>query len=268
MLAMAKERNIEVGFNTNATLLDGRHRKMLLDLGIDWVHVSIDAASREVFEGIRLRANFDKVVGNLRSLVEERGPNPKPRVQLNAVLMRRTVRDLEGLVRLAADLAVDRLWIQQLSHDLGDTAHRSDFDGLRTFTNAECLWTGPDDGEDAALVRRALGAAVRLADQLGVEIRIPEINPPLGEPTGDQMAHVDELPCDWPWRSAYVNHDGGVQPCCMLMGEDRAHMGNLHDAGGFAGVWNGEAYHDFRQKLLSPEPPDVCRSCANYRHRF
>jgi hypothetical protein len=54
----------------------------------------------------------------------------------------------------------------------------------------------------------------------------------------------------------------------MLMGQDRANLGNVNDSGGFAGLWNGDAYQDFRLRLLSPEPPDVCRSCANYRHRF
>jgi MoaA/NifB/PqqE/SkfB family radical SAM enzyme len=162
MIAFAKGRGVEVGFNTNGTLLDRRHRQMLLELGVDWVHVSVDAATPEVFEGIRLRASFERIVGNLRALVVERGEHHSPRVQLNAVLMRRTLSQLGGLIRLAADLGVDRLWVQQLSHDLSDTAERPEFAALRAFTREECLWSG-DDAAQQRDVAAALEGAGRLA---------------------------------------------------------------------------------------------------------
>jgi radical SAM protein with 4Fe4S-binding SPASM domain len=73
--------------------------------------------------------------------------------------------------------------------------------------------------------------------------------------------------CDWPWRSGYVTRDGQLQPCCMVMGTDRANLGRLADAS-FAELWHGPAYQAFRAKLLSDEPPDVCRGCSSYRGMF
>ena len=73
--------------------------------------------------------------------------------------------------------------------------------------------------------------------------------------------------CDWPWRSAYVTHDARVQPCCMVMGSDRATLGEVPD-GGFAEVWTGDAYVDFRRGLAEGDPPDVCRGCSVYRGVF
>jgi radical SAM protein with 4Fe4S-binding SPASM domain len=128
--------------------------------------------------------------------------------------------------------------------------------------------------------------AAELAERLGLDVRLPGTAAIAGEdavpepPTpqgaiaqgaiaqGADEGAIDELPCDWPWRSSYVNHDGRVQPCCMLMGDDRATMGSLGAAGGFAAVWNGERYTEFRERLLSPAPPDVCRGCAYYRGHF
>jgi MoaA/NifB/PqqE/SkfB family radical SAM enzyme len=46
MVSLAKARRIRVGFNTNGMLLDARHRRALLDLEVDWVHVSVDAPRR------------------------------------------------------------------------------------------------------------------------------------------------------------------------------------------------------------------------------
>ena len=73
--------------------------------------------------------------------------------------------------------------------------------------------------------------------------------------------------CDWPWRSAYVTHDGQVQPCCMVMGSDRAVLGDL-SRGRFADIWAGPEYAGFRERLLGDTPPRVCEGCALYRHTF
>ena len=54
--------------------------------------------------------------------------------------------------------------------------------------------------------------------------------------------------CGWPSRSAYVRHDGKVQPCCMLMGGDRAILGEL-ERESFPVIWRGERYGAFRDAL-------------------
>jgi radical SAM protein with 4Fe4S-binding SPASM domain len=254
----AKDRGIEVGFNTNGVLLDERRAALLVDLGIDWVHVSLDAASAGPFEAIRAGASFDRIVANLRRLVDvrSRAGSSKPAIQLNSVLMRRTLRELIPLVRLAKDIGVDRLWVQQLSHDFSDTAADEAYAGLRRFVDEEILW---GDDVDVASVSHVVGAARRLADELGLDIRLPETQPAERAPAA--------LPCDWPWRSSYVNHDGRVQPCCMVMGSERATMGNAFEDG-FESVWNGERYVEFRRRLLSDDPPEVCRGCAHHRGTF
>jgi MoaA/NifB/PqqE/SkfB family radical SAM enzyme len=256
MIEYATARGIEVGFNTNATLLDGRRSERLVELGVSWVHVSVDGATAETFEHVRDGAKFDKVVANLRRLVQTRrrlGAD-LPRLQLNTVVMRRNVAELPDLVRLAADIGVDRMWVQQLSHDFSDADAGGDYDAIRAFTDAEALWGSP------------LDAAAAVARQLGLDLRLPRTVDELEDRTSPQ-----EPGCDWPWRSAFVTADARVQPCCMVMGADRAVLGDLHDdsAGGLAGVWHGDAYAEFRRRLLTPDdPPDVCRGCSQYRRVF
>jgi radical SAM protein with 4Fe4S-binding SPASM domain len=103
-------------------------------------------------------------------------------------------------------------------------------------------------------------AARDVARALGIELRLPklEASPP---------PEVGAPGCDWPWRSTYVTHTGRVQPCCMIMGGDRAVLGNLTETS-FGDIWHGAAYRAFRAALLSPTPPDVCRGCAMYRGVF
>ena len=106
-------------------------------------------------------------------------------------------------------------------------------------------------------------AARSLAGRLGVELRLPRLEEP-----PPRARRENEPACHWPFESSYVAHDGRVQPCCMVMGADRAVLGRL-DEQGFAAIWAGEPYRNFRQRLLGDaDPPEVCAGCSLYRRVF
>jgi radical SAM protein with 4Fe4S-binding SPASM domain len=253
IIAEAVGRGISVGFNTNATLLTRERSDALVAAGVDWVHVSIDGAQPATFATIRRGAHLETVVSNLRGLVAARtaAGRAAPWIQLNVVLMRANRAELAALVRLAADVGVDRVWVQGLSHDFSDVAADEGFLQIRRWTSRQQL----TDAELAAAVREAAA----LAADLGVDARWPG--------GAEAPRRAGEPACDWPWRSAYVNHDGTVQPCCMLMGRQRGVMGNVAD-GPLSELWRGRAYTELREELLSDEPPQMCHGCAVYRRRF
>ena len=261
MVEAAKARGLRVGFNTNGTLLTVPKAEALVAAGVDWMHVSVDGASAATFEHIRDGARLDQVLRNLRRLIDVRRrlASATPNVQLNAVLMRSNAHELLDLVRLAADIGVDRLWLQALSHDFSDTADDDvAYVEIRRFAQEEAMWAETDD---------LFAAATTLAAELGVELRLPEDGP------AEELAVVDEaggdetLPCDWPWNGAYVTHTGKVQPCCMVMGDDRMVLGDLADTP-LPQVWDSPEYQRFRDQLRSDDPPAVCKGCSSYRRVF
>jgi hypothetical protein len=81
-----------------------------------------------------------------------------------------------------------------------------------------------------------------LARELGLNLRLPK----------SQAASAHRRPgepgCDWPWRSAYLNLDGTVQPCCMLLaatpGTDGQHLRSAD-----------QPDLEVRTGLLGPDPP-------------
>lgn len=258
MIEYASARGISVGVNTNATLLTAARAEELIRAGLDWLCVSLDGATAATYESIRDGASFARVVGNIAGLVEARRRlgGARPRLRLVFVAMRRNVAELPALVRLAAAWGVEYVWVQNLSHSFGDTDPAGAYGEIREFTAAEALWAGPAPG-----VARIFAEARALAGRLGVELRLPRTEEraarrPRGAPG-----------CDWPWRAAYVTHDGHVQPCCMLMGSERGRLGEVVGEE-FATVWHGAAYRDFRAALLGADPPDVCRGCSLYRGVF
>ncbi|MFE9746907.1 radical SAM protein [Saccharothrix saharensis] len=263
MVRCAADRGIEVGFNTNGVLLDRRWARDLIGAGAGWVHVSLDGATAATYEDVRHSTTFaprpgqfDRVVGNLRALLAERAAagSARPVVKLVFVAMRRNVAELPDLVALAADLGVDELWVQNLSHSFSDTDPAGRYAAIREYAARESLETDPAAGRDAFAVAREVAAA------RGLPIRLPRVE----EAT---PVDADRPGCTWPWDSAYITHRGEVQPCCMVMGSDRATLGRLRDRT-FADVWHGEAYQAFRAGLLDHRPAEVCRGCALYRGTF
>lgn len=261
MVATCAARGIRVGFNTNGTLLTARRIDALLRAGLDWLHVSVDGATPRTFESIRDGARFDQVIRNLRRVVAARATldSTSPTVQLNAVLMRANLPELVDLVRLAADVGVDRMWVQALSHDFGDTTRDDEtYVAIRSHAAAQAVWY------DRGPVPPALDEARRVASELGLDLRLPEQGP---EPHWTAPLTADDLPCDWPWTGAYITHRGLVQPCCMVMGDDRVVLGDLATAS-LSDIWHDEPYRRFRSALLTPRPPTVCQGCSSYRRVF
>lgn len=259
MIEHAATRRLRVGFNTNATLLHRRAAERLVRARLAWLCVSVDGATAATYESIRDGARFADVERNVRGLVEvvrEQGATLTD-LSIVFVAMRRNVAELPDMVRLAQSWGVPKLRVQNLSHSFEDAATQEEYSQIRSFTLREALFQGADPAAE-----RAFAEARRVASELGVALRLPAL---------DEAARRPREPgapgCDWPWRSSYVQRDGKTQPCCMLMGDDRAILG---DAGttAFEDVWRGPAYGAFREALLSGEPPDVCGGCSMYRGVF
>jgi MoaA/NifB/PqqE/SkfB family radical SAM enzyme len=257
MVAEAADRGIEVGFNTNGTLLTRSRAEALVRAGLGWLYVSLDGATATTYEAIRRGASFARVVANVRGLVDARRRSgaSRPEVRLVFVAMRRNVHELPALVRLAADLGVDEVSVQNLSHSFDDVGDDPAYEGIRTYAEREALWASDD-----APVGAMWAEAAAEAERLGLPLHLPKVEPRHAPAAG-------EPGCDWPWTGTYVLHDGRVQPCCMVMGDDRAVLGAVGDSG-FTEVWHGPAYREFRRRLLDGPPPDVCVGCAYHRGTF
>ncbi len=259
MIATAVRRGITVGFNSNATLLTRRRAAELVASGVDWLHVSLDGAGPATYEAVREGASFDTVVANLAGLVREKraAGSATPWIRVVFVAMRDTVADLPDMVRLLAGIGVDELHVQNLSHSFSDTDPAGRYDDIRTFTAGQALWTGAD----AERADAAFAEAVRVAAGHGLRLRLPVTGVP------DGTGPPDGRGCTWPWEAAYVTSAGVVQPCCMVMGDDRVSLGSLAGQS-FAEIWHGAPYREFRRRLSTGDPPEVCRGCSLYRNTF
>jgi MoaA/NifB/PqqE/SkfB family radical SAM enzyme len=254
LITYAHGRGIMVGFNTNATLLTRPKADALVEAGLDWLHVSLDGARAETYEAIRDGARWPVVVRNLAGLVAARrdAGTDTPDIRVVFVAMRRNIADLPCLVRLLADIGLAELRVQGLSHDFADTDPAGSYAEIREYAHDQAL------GADDPAVEAAFSAAQEAAVEHGIRLRLPSAGP---DPA------LDGPGCTWPWDSAYVTSAGVVQPCCMVMGDDRVALGRLTEES-FAAIWSGPSYVDFRRRLRDGPAPAVCQGCALYRGTF
>jgi radical SAM protein with 4Fe4S-binding SPASM domain len=259
MVAYAAGKGVLVSANTNLTLLNERRALACVTSGLGRLHVSIDGATAETYERIRARSKLEKVTRNLDLLVEarERAGTGLPSIHMTTVAMRQNLEELPDLVRMAHRWAVERLWVQHLCHDFGESSLPAHYRPMRDFVQEQTLTE-----EDPKRIERWFGEARAIAAELGVDLRLPRTRPrphPPGTPGRKR--------CSWPWDQAYVSYQGLAMPCCMVSTPDRANFGNVFERG-MAEVWNDPSFAAFRDRLDSDDPPELCRSCAVYNGTF
>ncbi len=259
MVEYAALQGIRVTTNSNVTLLNDRRAERCVTSGLDCLYISIDAATAETYERIRVRAHFERVVGNLQRIVSarQRLGSATPRLRIVMVIMRQNLHELPDLVRMAHQLSIESIFVQHLCHDFGESSLPERYLPMRDFVQHETLLE-----EDPQRVEHYFGEARKVAETLGVELRLPRTRlrlHPAGTPGPKR--------CDWPWRGAYISYQGYSMPCCMVSTPDRINFGKLSEQGADA-LWNGPSYQAFRDQLSSDEPPEVCRSCSIYSGTF
>ena len=259
MVAYAAGKGVKVGTNSNVTLLTARRAELCVTSGLDELHVSIDGATAATYERIRVRAKFAPVIANVELLqsTKRRLGSATPWLRMVVVAMRQNLDEFPDLVRLAHRLGIDTVFVQHLCHDFGESSLPEQYRPMRDFVAGETLLA-----EDPGRIERTFAAARAAAAELGVDLRLPDPRPKLHPPGTPGPER-----CDWPWRGAYVSYDGRAMPCCMIATPDRVNFGNMADHGA-AAVWNNAEYHEFRDRLSSDDPPEVCRSCAVYHGTF
>jgi radical SAM protein with 4Fe4S-binding SPASM domain len=258
MVEYAVARGVDVSVNTNLTLLTPAKAERAATCGLSAVYVSVDGATAETYERIRVDARFAILERNVARLLAALARHGSPtRVQLTAVAMRDNLEELADLVELTARWGLRTLSVQHLCHDFGESTLPVQYAPMREFVADQTL-VDLDEGR----VTRAFDAARAAAERHGVALRLPRVRP---------VEHAPSTPgrsrCDWPWRGPYVAYDGTAMPCCMIATPDRGSLGNVVEAGVEA-IWNGPAYEDFRARLSSGDPPEICKSCSVYARVF
>jgi MoaA/NifB/PqqE/SkfB family radical SAM enzyme len=250
-----KDRNIYVLFNTNGTLLTEANGRALIEAGLDELRVSLDAAESEVFQMVRGKDFFDKIVANVKNFTRmQRELNaPKPRVSLWLTGLRETVDQLPNFVRLAHSVGVTEVYLQRLVFFDDPMSENS-------LARAESALFEHTTEKEEALIREAEAAA----KELGVMFSASGAVDP-GESIKMQRSDSPWSLCRRPWSLMYITANGRVLPCCIapfsMKGYGSFTLGDATQSS-LREIWNGAEYQRFREGLLTSAPPPACTNCG------
>jgi MoaA/NifB/PqqE/SkfB family radical SAM enzyme len=107
----------DVYFSTNAFQLTEARARELIEAGLDRMYISVDGASKETYEKIRVRLKFERVVENIERLVDlrRRLGSATPRIELQIIEMPENAHEVEAFLRRWQG-RVDRVYAKGL-HD-------------------------------------------------------------------------------------------------------------------------------------------------------
>jgi pyrroloquinoline quinone biosynthesis protein E len=241
MIRYARQKHIWVRTTTNGSLLHlNDNARKLIDSDVNELQISIDGATRAVYEAIRRGGVFDRVMANVRSVNACQRSAGVERTKMWTVVQKGNVHELEALVDLAAELGFTN---QVFSLELSDW-------GLDDWHDRNAA-----AAVEAELEIDRLSRLVERGDRLGVRVRFWNV-------TEKYSGASPETLCPWPFERAYVSSDLRVVPCCFIGNPDVAEIGHgLTGDEDFAKVWLGDEFRKFRQAHLDGRPPAYCNNC-------
>ena len=254
MVRYLKDRGAYVLFNTNGTVLNERNGRALIDAGLDELRVSLDAANAKSYIAVRGKDYFKRILKNVRAFreLQEREGKNRPRVSAWLTGLKETIAELPDFVKVAAAIGVKEVYLQRLVF--------FERDSIGLARPDQALYERMS-GEDA----EQLKAAEALAQSLGMTF---SASGAASEPGMSLKRHDDGTPwsmCRRPWTVMYFTANGRALPCCIAPFSQRGYENyTLGDATQqtLREIWNGPAYHTFREALLSDKPPDACTNCG------
>ena len=108
-----------VDLTTNAMSLTEEKMRRLLRAPIDVIDVSLDAATQETYEKIRIRGRFDQVVANLKRLLQLRDELNAPTKIMTSIIQQKEALDEVEAFRAQWGPYVDEVLVRGLNTDLG-----------------------------------------------------------------------------------------------------------------------------------------------------
>lgn len=219
------DRRIATNMSSNLSLPLPDLGDRIVKSGLQYLIVSMDGVTQDVYDQYRVRGDLALVQSNLRSIVEakKRLGSKTPTIEWQFLVFKHNEHEMEAARQLASELGVDKLRF------------------------------------------RSPGLPYNHTNNVAMEEKWLPTNPIYWDLHPGRLrkeGYLWDEPCYYLYRSMTVNPGGGVAACCIVYHE-RQDFGNLlkYDIGD---IWNNERYINSRA-LFGKNPParakTICDGC-------
>lgn len=269
LIQLAKKHGHRVSLISNGILLTEDVSRVLIDLHLDMLWVSLDGASPECYSDVRLGDSLPVVLENLARLRSTKYQrfglsiwSGYPKLGIAFVAMQRNIHELGEVIRLGSRLGAMEFSISNvLAHDeslLKEILYSRSLDLIAGQQIRPTVHLPMMDVQSRTL--KAMGEVMKDLNQLEI--------------TGSRLnRNVDQ--CPFIERgSLAVRWDGKVSPCLPLLythhyylgDRDRTSreyfVGDVHESD-LLNIWNAQDYCELRKRLQGFDfsPCTICNSC-------
>jgi MoaA/NifB/PqqE/SkfB family radical SAM enzyme len=249
-----------VGFNSNGHLLTEAVSRRLVEGGLGWISISLDAATAGTYLRIRRRPDFGTLLSKIQALREIRraAGSLRPQIEINMTLMKLNLPEAPAFVELAARLGLDRVMFQEIQP--GGAQRVVAPDGF-LFDYAEQELKGDRTRDDI------LEQARERARSLGLQFSSEILYGAQGGCETSEVSGASEIPavdspgpaCAEPWRRLLFNVDGDAFVCCIQM-TNKILLGRAPQDSPEK-IWNGRRARLVREAMFGGTNPSVCQGC-------
>ena len=207
MIRYARERNLGTMISSNLNIAKDGFAEEVVESGLDYLEVSLDGADQQAYAEFRVGGDFGLVRENIVRIVEKkrRLRRRAPLVEWKFIVMRHNEHQIDLARKTAREIGVDYL----------------------TFTPV-----GNIDPSRRDLLEKWVSTIPRYRQydlEAGVDLR----------------AERAKRVCPWLYRSASINCDGSVSPCCYYPNFPQAVFGDLRKER-FGAICNNDFYTSAR----------------------
>ena len=240
-------KNIPVFLVDSFDLIREDIAEKLIKMGVDGIYISMDGATKETYEMIKIGCNFDKTLVNIKNLIrlKKEFRSPIPEICFRYIITTLNVHEMPQFVELVRSLGDNK--------SLGDGTE-IEYAGLLVFNEVRHLFV-PEIPEDI------LKATIEKSKKLGLHVKFSHA----------EKGKLPPLERCSAWVEPYIMMGGYVMPCCaVLQNNDRDFLrkyslGNIFEKP-FSEIWYSEAYRKFRKIIPQAKAPVpvLCKSCRAY----
>ncbi|MEI6851861.1 MAG: radical SAM protein [Bacteroidota bacterium] len=269
--------HMEIALCSNAMLMDSRIRKILIEKNVTHLILSFDGVTRHTIEKIRVGADYDKIVGNIKAMrdLKLKLGRQLPQMFMDFVLMNSNLHEAPAFVRFCAGLGIDTI---DFRHMVGNIFFRDHEDMLQhhqekyNYYRERIIAEGkiynikvrlpeafavsgtyqPQAGEEADL---SDFDSVK-ADEQTMEISAPKEK--LSRPaTESDFPFLAQATCLRPFSEIMIIDQQKILPCSWYNDS----MGSLDEEHTLYSIFRNEKFSKVRQKKLQSTYDHNCRNC-------
>jgi MoaA/NifB/PqqE/SkfB family radical SAM enzyme len=221
-------------------LVRGRAREVI---------VSLNAPDAEQYHRMMKvkPALFDRVVENIRGLVQQRGENDMPHIVVQFLLDRQNLDRLVDMYELGRSTGADSIAIgvvgeipfERIEHDI--LVRTSDEGRLEPLLREILV---RDKEEQRLQIDFSIPGWNELLERLRQELSAPAPSIYATAPGFD----VRNGGCYFAWYTAAVTGNGDVRPCCLMLNPTVEPLGNVNEHS-LSDQWQGDTFQQMRKEM-------------------